>query len=74
MQEYLTITEVADLTSRTPKAISKMVERRQIPFRKHGKRMIFKRAELEEFFDALPGVTPAEAARRTKERAGRNGQ
>ena len=71
MQEYLTVAEAAELTSRTPKALRKMVERRQIPYRKHGKRVIFKRVELEEFFDRLPGVTLAEAERRVEERVAR---
>jgi excisionase family DNA binding protein len=64
MQEYLTVTEAAELTSRTPKALRKMVERRQIPFRKHGKRIILIRSELIEFFDKLPGVTLKEAEKR----------
>jgi CelD/BcsL family acetyltransferase involved in cellulose biosynthesis len=70
MQEYLTVTEAA-LTSRTPKALRKMVERRQIPFRKHGKRIVFKRAEVEMFFDNLPGVSLEEARRRMAERGER---
>jgi excisionase family DNA binding protein len=74
MQEYLTITEAAELTSRTPKALRKMVERRLIPFRKHGKRVIFKRAELEQFFDQLPGVTAEEASRRQEEQQERIGK
>lgn len=68
MQEYLTVAEVAELTSRTPKALRKMVERRQIPFRKHGKRVVFKRSEVEMFFDGLPGVSVEEAQQRVGRR------
>jgi|RhiMetdeSRZDD1v2_1073273.scaffolds.fasta_scaffold85948_5 excisionase family DNA binding protein len=69
--EYLTIDGVAELLGRNRKAIEKMVERRQIPFRKHGKRIVLIRSELTEFFDKLPGVTLEEAERRVEERVGR---
>ena len=51
MSEYLTINSLAALVGRTPKAIQKMVERHQIPYRKHNKRVVFKRSEAERFFD-----------------------
>src|SRR5436305_4507359 len=71
MPDYLTIDEVAELLGKKCKAVEKMVERRLIPFRKHGKRIIVSRLELQEFLDKLPGVTPEEAERRVKERVGR---
>jgi excisionase family DNA binding protein len=71
MSEYLTIDGVAELFGKKRKAVEKMVERRLIPFRKHGKRVIFSRAELTAFFDQLPGVTLEEAERRVEERIGR---
>lgn len=64
MHEYMTKYGVARMTGRTPRAIEKMVERRQLPYRKHGKRVVFKREEIEEFFDGLPGVTVEEARTR----------
>jgi hypothetical protein len=48
-----------------------MVERRLLPFRKHGKRIIFNRAELAAFFDKLLGITLEEAEKRVEERVGR---
>jgi excisionase family DNA binding protein len=69
--EYLTIDGVAKLLGKNRKAVEKMIERRQIPFRKHGKRIILIRSELTEFFDKLPGVTLAEAERRVEEGIGR---
>jgi excisionase family DNA binding protein len=69
--EYLTIDGVAQLFGKKRKAVEKMVERRLLPFRKHGKRIIFSRSELTEFFDKLPGVTLEEAERRVEERGGR---
>ena len=71
MSEYLTIDGVAELLGKKPKAMEKMVERHHVPFRKHGKRIIFKRTELEQFFDQLPGVTLEEAEQRVEERVGR---
>jgi excisionase family DNA binding protein len=71
MSEYLTMDGVAELFGKKRKAVEKMVERRLIPFRKHGKRVIFSRAELAAFCDQLPGVTMEEAERRVEERVGR---
>lgn len=71
MADYLTIDGVAELLGKNRKAIEKMVERRLLPFRKHGKRVIFSHAELAAFFDKLPGVTLAEAEQRVEERLGR---
>jgi excisionase family DNA binding protein len=71
MSEYLTIDGVAELLGKNRKAVEKMVERRLVPYRKHGKRIIFSRSELSEFFDNLPGVTLEEAERSVEERVGR---
>ena len=65
--EYLTIDWVATMLGKKRKAVEKMVERRQIPFRKHGKRIVLIRSELTAFFDKLPGVTLEEAERRVEE-------
>lgn len=72
MADYLTINGVAELLGKNRKAVEKMVERRLLPFRKHGKRIIFSRAELAVFFDKLPGVTLEEAKQRVGERLGRS--
>lgn len=53
MSEYRTIDGVAELFGKKRKAVEKMVERHLIPFRKHGKRVIFSRAELAISFLAL---------------------
>jgi hypothetical protein len=39
----------------SPRAIRGRVARRQIPFRKLGGRVVFIRAEIEKFFENLPG-------------------
>lgn len=71
MSEYLTVDGVAELLGKNRRAVERMVERRLVPYRKHGKRIIFSRVELAAFFDKLPGVTLEEAERRVAERVGK---
>lgn len=56
-KEFLPIDEAAALMGRTPHAVYRLVARRQLPFRKHGRRLVFKRSELLAFLDAWPGAT-----------------
>jgi excisionase family DNA binding protein len=55
-QDYLDVPEAAALLNRTEAAIYRLVARRQIPHRKYGRRLIFKRSELERLIETLPGV------------------
>lgn len=61
MSEVLDVRGAADLLGCTPKAIRKRVERRMIPFRRWGGRLLFRTTELESFIAALPGCTLEEA-------------
>jgi len=45
----------------TQKAVYGQVERRTIPFRRLGGRIVFLRSELEAWLETLPGVTLDEA-------------
>ena len=45
----------------TEKAIRARVSRQLIPFKKFAGRIVFRRAELEQFIDGLPSVTVAQA-------------
>jgi excisionase family DNA binding protein len=56
MGEYLNVDEAAGLIGRTVHAVYRLVARRQLPYRKHGRRLLFKRSELLEFLGTLPGV------------------
>jgi excisionase family DNA binding protein len=56
MGEYLNVDEAAGLIGRTVHAVYRLVARRQLPYRKHGRRLLFKRSELLEFLETLPGV------------------
>ena len=44
-----------------------MVRRRQIPYRKRGKRILFIRAELTQWVQNLPGVNIEEALQRSNQ-------
>ena len=59
--DVLHIGAVATMFDVTERSIEAMIARRQIPFRKLGKRVIFLRAELELFFQSLPGTGVEEA-------------
>jgi excisionase family DNA binding protein len=61
---YLNTDEAAAFLGRTPKAVCRMVERGQIPYRKWGKRLVFVREELEEFVNSLPDMRPADERKR----------
>jgi excisionase family DNA binding protein len=63
-ERLLNIEDAAALLGRTPHAIYQMVARRQIPFRKSGRRVFFLDRELREFIDDLPGVTLEELRER----------
>ena len=66
----LTINEAAELLGRTPQAVYHLVARRQVPFRKNGRRLLFLENELRKFIESLPGV----AIEEVWERAQRGGQ
>ena len=55
--EYMTVAEAAAFINRTEAAIYRMVARRQIPYRKYGRKLIFKRTELQQHLERLPGVS-----------------
>ena len=56
-RDYLDVPEAAALLNRTEAAIYRLVARRQIPHRKYGRRLLFKRREIEQYLESLPGVT-----------------
>jgi excisionase family DNA binding protein len=56
-ERQLTVEEAATMLGRTPHAIYRMVARRQLPYRKAQKRLVFVESELQAFIRALPGVT-----------------
>jgi excisionase family DNA binding protein len=60
-RRYGTLPEVAFYLGKTNKAVEKLVERRQIPFRRVQRRLIFDFAEIDQWLASLPGTTLKEA-------------
>ena len=56
-EKLLGVEEASEMLGRTRNGIRRMVERRQLPFRKNGKRLLFLESELLGFIEALPGVS-----------------
>jgi excisionase family DNA binding protein len=59
--ELLDVRAAAAFLGRTERAIRKDIERRRLPFRRHGSRILFVRSELTSFLAALDGVSVEEA-------------
>jgi hypothetical protein len=71
--ELLDVRSVAVLLGVTEKLIRSRVERRLIPFRRLGGRVVFLRDELSEFQQRLPGCGLDEALKNLKDRAEASG-
>ena len=56
-KRLLTLKEAARYLGKTDKALYLSVMRKEVPFRKWGKKLIFDRMELDKFISTLPGVT-----------------
>jgi hypothetical protein len=54
----------------TEKTTWAQIQRRVIPFRKLGGRVVILRSEIQRFYEALPGVTVEEALKNLQERNG----
>jgi excisionase family DNA binding protein len=68
--QILHVADVAALLGCSQKSIRARVARQIIPHRRLGSRVIFRRAELEQFLDALPGVSLIEAQNNLAFRSG----
>jgi len=65
LPRYLNVASAADYLGTTATALYKSAQRRLVPCRKKGKRLVFDRVELDEYMHALDGVDVAEAVART---------
>jgi excisionase family DNA binding protein len=63
-RRYMSFKEAAHYLGHTDKALRKLVERRAVPFRRRGSRLIFDAVELDAWVKSLPGVTLSEALER----------
>lgn len=57
----LYVADAASYLGCSQKAVRSKVDRRLLPFRRLGGRVVFVRSELEAFITSLPGTTLAEA-------------
>ena len=62
----LDVPETAAMLGRSENAVRRMVERRQIPYRKSGRRVLFLESELRAFIEALPGLSLEDLREREK--------
>ena len=69
----LGVREAAVLTGESEKSLYGQVSRRTIPFRRKSGRIVFLRAELEQWLSALPGCTIDEAMKNVKQRTEASG-
>jgi excisionase family DNA binding protein len=51
------LTAAAEILGCTPNALYRLVERRRVPFRKSGKKLLFLVNELAAYLNDLPGLT-----------------
>lgn len=62
----LDVLETAAMLGRSENAVRRMVERRQLPYRKSGRRVLFLESELKAFIEALPGLSLEDLREREK--------
>ena len=62
----LDVLETAAMLGRSENAVRRMVERRQLPYRKSGRRVLFLESELKAFIEALPGLSLEDLRKREK--------
>ncbi len=63
----LDVPETAAMLGRSENAVRRMVERRQIPYRKSGRRVLFLESELQAFIEALPGLSLEDVRERDRD-------
>lgn len=59
--EVLSVSQCAVLLGTTERGIRGRIARRQLPFRRLGRKIIFLRSELLSYLNALPGCRPSDA-------------
>ena len=62
--KFLSVEEAAALIGITTDALYRKIARGQIPYRKWGRRVLFKHTELLAFLDNLPGPRSEDVRRR----------
>ncbi len=60
--------QLAEYLGVSPNAVHVLVNRGGLPVRRQGRTLVFVKAEIDEFFASLPGVSVREALRATTDR------
>jgi excisionase family DNA binding protein len=68
MKKRLSVNETAARLNLSVRATWALIYRRQIPYRRNGRRIWIFEDELHEFLEKLPGVSVEEALRRVGDR------
>ena len=70
MKKTLTVPEAATELGISERACWQRIYRKQIPFRRWGRKILISKAELDRFLLALPGVSADEAVAKIHESGG----
>lgn len=62
-KERMTTSDCSAYLSRSPGAIRNLVNRRRIPFRRVGGRLLFLKSEIDRWIDEAPGIRPEDLQR-----------
>jgi excisionase family DNA binding protein len=68
--QLLDVRAAAQLLGLTENAVRALVFRRMLPYRKHGRRVLFLEHELQAYMGTLPGVSVEEARQRVRASTG----
>jgi len=60
MEQALTAAEVGKMLGRTEGSMRQMTFRRELPFRKLGRRVVYLESEIRQMLQEAPGVRPDE--------------
>lgn len=63
----LDVKSAAEFLGGNERWLRRLMERGVVPCRRIGRNVFFKRSELEEFIDDLPGITPRQARYNAKQ-------
>lgn len=69
----LDVKSAAEFLGGNERWLRRLLERGVVPCKKLGRTIVFKRSELDEFIDELPGVSPRQARLNAKKKKGRIG-
>lgn len=70
----LDVKSAAEFLGGNERWLRRLLERGIVPCRRIGRNIVFKRTELEQFIDDLPGITPRQARFNAKKKTAAPGR